>query len=253
MMFLSFVLGALGWSLSEYLIHRFDGHGMRGKTPLSKEHLAHHRDPRTFAANWKKAAVAVLVTLVMAPIAGFAFTGGFVLMYLTYEVIHRRIHTHAPIGFYGRWARRHHLLHHHPGPRDEPRCDVSDLGLGVRHLGDGPRWSRFLGAGPPCGWSMRRERCRPLIARPFSCAVPDKLSTHVRGVQRAPDRGNRRSALTSREPPWRFHALRRRFRPRCGCSSRVPGSLLRDGRRLVRARGDRGERNVAAGADQPLG
>lgn len=120
----AFPLGALGWSLSEYLIHRFDGHGMRGRTPFSKEHLAHHRDPRTFAASWKKVLVALAATAVLYPLvaslagAAFAsgFTAGFVVMYVTYEVIHRRIHTHAPIGAYGRWARRHHLLHHHQDP-----------------------------------------------------------------------------------------------------------------------------------------
>ena len=113
---IAFALGVLGWTLAEYLIHRFDGHGMRGKTPFSKEHLAHHRDPRTFAASWKKAVVACVAAAVLVPLTGVAFTAGFVAMYLTYEIVHRRIHTHAPIGAYGRWARRHHLIHHHHDP-----------------------------------------------------------------------------------------------------------------------------------------
>ena len=31
----------------------------------------------------------------------------------TYEIIHRRIQTHAPPNAYERWARRHPLRHHH--------------------------------------------------------------------------------------------------------------------------------------------
>ncbi len=117
--------GALGWTLAEYLIHRFDGHGMKGKTPFSKEHLAHHADPSYFASSWKKLGVAALAGLVLltltSPIMGgsaaIAFTSGFLLMYAVYELIHRRIHTHRPLNAYGRWARRHHLLHHHGNPR----------------------------------------------------------------------------------------------------------------------------------------
>ena len=121
---LGFASGALGWTLAEYLIHRFDGHGMKGKTPFSKEHLAHHRDPSTFAATWKKVVVATVViaglgglgqALVGAP--GVAFAVGFTAMYVAYEVLHRRIHTHAPLNRYAAWARRHHLVHHHVAPR----------------------------------------------------------------------------------------------------------------------------------------
>jgi sterol desaturase/sphingolipid hydroxylase (fatty acid hydroxylase superfamily) len=37
-------------------------------------------------------------------------------MYFTYEVAHRRTHTHAPRGRYSRWTRRNHLLHHAGSP-----------------------------------------------------------------------------------------------------------------------------------------
>jgi len=117
-------LGALGWTLAEYLIHRFDGHGMKGKTPFSKEHLAHHADPSTFAATWKKAVVATVVVSLLGAgghalvgLPGVAFAVGFTAMYVAYEVIHRRIHTHAPLHAYAAWARRHHLVHHHVAPR----------------------------------------------------------------------------------------------------------------------------------------
>ena len=49
--------------------------------------------------------------------AGITFAVGFIIMYGTYEVIHRRIHTHAPLNAWGEWARRHHLVHHHVAPK----------------------------------------------------------------------------------------------------------------------------------------
>jgi hypothetical protein len=135
-----FALGAVAWSAAEYSIHRFVGHGpkrarVRGLgmlTPsgvaaeFNAEHLAHHADPSYFAPTSRKllaAAVAVpTITALAAPVLGlrraFAFGTGLTAMYGTYEVLHRRIHTHAPTGPYSRWMRRHHLLHHHKAPRD---------------------------------------------------------------------------------------------------------------------------------------
>lgn len=121
---LALALGALGWTFAEYVIHRFDGHGMKGKTPFSKEHLAHHADPQTFAATWKKTLLALVVFPTMATLGnlavgpvGITFAVGFITMYGTYEVLHRRIHTHAPLNAWGEWARRHHLVHHHVAPK----------------------------------------------------------------------------------------------------------------------------------------
>ena len=135
-----FVLGAMSWSASEYAIHRFVGHGSKRPpvrsllarltpvglaTEFNREHLAHHTDPSYFAPTERKvlaAAVAVpLLTTALAPVLGVrraaSFGAGFALAYGAYEVLHRRIHTHAPRGPCGRWLRRHHLLHHSKTPR----------------------------------------------------------------------------------------------------------------------------------------
>jgi hypothetical protein len=131
------VAGALGWSLSEYTLHRFVGHGRTRRREglwflgpqavlllFNEEHIHHHRDPLYFAPAWKKA----LATLVLVPFIGglaslavglelgVTFGAGFALTYLGYEVLHRRIHTHAPIAGYFAWMRRHHL-HHHVSPK----------------------------------------------------------------------------------------------------------------------------------------
>lgn len=137
---LSFVSGALAWSAAEYGIHRFIGHGARRVRPESireqltpaglaaafnDEHLRHHADPSYFAPTSQKllaAAVTIVASgatgsLLAGRRRGWSFAVGFGMTYLGYEVIHRRIHTHAGVGRYGRWLRRHHLYHHHKTPR----------------------------------------------------------------------------------------------------------------------------------------
>lgn len=136
----AFALGAFTWSVAEYLIHRFVGHGPRREPPstlwgrlrpaglagaFNDEHLRHHADAAYFAPTSQKivaatvvGAVAVLLgTAVAGASRGAAFAGGLVLTYAAYEVLHRRIHTHGPRGRYGRWLRRHHLHHHYKTPR----------------------------------------------------------------------------------------------------------------------------------------
>lgn len=117
-------VGITGWTLLEYGIHRVLGHELRGKGLASREHLAHHADVTYFTPARLKALSAGVTTVVAFPVAtalagrqrATAFTGGLVSMYLAYEVLHRRTHTHPPKGRYGRWARRNHLLHHAGNP-----------------------------------------------------------------------------------------------------------------------------------------
>lgn len=137
---LPFALGALAWSASEYALHRFVGHGpkrkpvrgLRSLTPsglmaqFNEEHLAHHTDPQYFAPTSKKVLAAVAVTgvvttlgsVVVGPRRALSFALGFGMTYASYEIIHRRVHTHPPTGTFSRWVRRHHLHHHHKSPRE---------------------------------------------------------------------------------------------------------------------------------------
>lgn len=118
---LAFVLGVLSWTLLEYLIHRWMGHDRRfRRTPFGVEHLRHHVEGNYFAPTWKKVVIAVVVGVVLlaptAALVGLApavtYIAGLLLCYGAYELQHRREHTHAGIGAYGRWARRHHFHHH---------------------------------------------------------------------------------------------------------------------------------------------
>lgn len=118
-------LGALGWTLLEYVLHRFVFHAAKPVGPGAKEHRKHHVQVNYFAPWWQKALAAVAATLILLPllswIAGFtlgaACTLGFIGMYLLYEVLHRRAHTHPPRHRYGRWRRKHHFAHHFADPR----------------------------------------------------------------------------------------------------------------------------------------
>jgi sterol desaturase/sphingolipid hydroxylase (fatty acid hydroxylase superfamily) len=118
-MFIGFFMGCMGWSITEYVMHRFAGHRRTGLR-FSQDHLQHHRDPAYFISKSRKLIRAVVIfkvlaitgSLLMGIGAGVAFALGFVLAHGYYEWLHLAIHAHAPRNSYGRWARRHHFYHH---------------------------------------------------------------------------------------------------------------------------------------------
>lgn len=135
----AFALGVVGWTLAEYLLHRFVFHGKSASRLGAKEHRRHHAEVDYFAPWWQKALAAVAALALILPLAvvaagatvGLCFAAGFVSMYLLYEVLHRRAHTRPPRGRYGRWRRRNHFAHHFANPR---------LGQGVTT----PLWDRVF-------------------------------------------------------------------------------------------------------------
>jgi len=118
---LALALGVLTWTFLEYVIHRWMGHDRRfRKSPFGVEHIRHHIEGNYFAATWKKLVVAAITAPIVATPAialagitnGLLYTLGFLTFYGMYELLHRREHTHAGIGPYGRFVRRHHFHHH---------------------------------------------------------------------------------------------------------------------------------------------
>lgn len=114
-------VGGLGlWTLLEYVLHRFVFHRRWLGKLAAREHMTHHAKVDYFSPFVKKVALAipVLGVIVLAASAamglrlGTSVPLGVLAGWATYEVIHRRIHVSAPVGSYGLWARRHHLLHH---------------------------------------------------------------------------------------------------------------------------------------------
>jgi sterol desaturase/sphingolipid hydroxylase (fatty acid hydroxylase superfamily) len=113
--------GVLTWTLLEYMIHRWMGHDRRfHRSPFGVEHIRHHVEGNYFAPTWKKLVVAAIAGPVLAAPAialvgtmnGVLYAAGLIVFYGLYEFLHRREHTHAGIGPYGRFVRRHHFHHH---------------------------------------------------------------------------------------------------------------------------------------------
>jgi len=123
---LAMLLGAIVWTFLEYVIHRWLGHESRTRpNPFAAEHVRHHSQVDYFAPAWKKVLSAVLLAAVLvgpsvalggAP-AGCSFVAGLIAMYVAYEVLHRRDHTHPGRGSYMQFLRRHHFYHHFTDPK----------------------------------------------------------------------------------------------------------------------------------------
>jgi dihydroceramide fatty acyl 2-hydroxylase len=139
-MLLPISLGACSWTLAEYLLHRFVGHGGNTKIAFAREHLEHHRQRLWFAPWSSKIGLAVVIVGLMAavvlPLAGwtaFTYLVAFVGSWLVYEAIHRDLHVRAPRTSIGRFLRRHHMRHHHMDPRTNHgvTSPVWDLAFGT--------------------------------------------------------------------------------------------------------------------------
>ncbi len=156
------LIGLLGWTAVEYVLHRFLLHGLR---PFCDWHAQHHQRPKaliyapTFLVALCFAAGVALPawTLFDEWVAG-ALTLGMLCGYGIYSVTHHATH-HGHGG--GLWLKRRkhwHAVHHHQVP---PACygvtthiwDHVFRTQGPSRAGDArPSWSRgAIGASPPTG------------------------------------------------------------------------------------------------------
>lgn len=151
---LAFLVGVAGWTLLEYLLHRFVFHGKFSRWPGAREHRQHHVLVDYFAPWSQKAIAAIAAIAILLPLLalmvgvhkGFACTLGFISMYLLYEFLHRRAHTHPPRSSYGRWLRRNHFAHHFVDPRRAQgvTTPIWDVVFGTRLMADPVRVPRRL-------------------------------------------------------------------------------------------------------------
>lgn len=137
-------LGALAWTLVEYLMHRFLFHA-RAETEAARVVLlivhGHHHvwpdDPRRVAATPLQFGSLGLLfwglfSLVLPRFDALATFAGFLLSYLAYEALHYAAHHGRSRGGALAALRRHHMQHHHDDPR-------SRWGIGT------PLWDYVLG------------------------------------------------------------------------------------------------------------
>lgn len=115
---LAIVTGLAGWSLVEYLLHRFVLHHVRW---VKEQHDVHHHDQLALVGTPTWFSLLVFVALVTMPAllatsaeVACGFTGGMMLGYLWYVTAHYGMHhwRAKPSGHLRR-LRRRHALHHH--------------------------------------------------------------------------------------------------------------------------------------------
>lgn len=110
------LIGLLGWTLIEYVLHRFILHGL---PPFSEWHAAHHRRPTALISTPTLMSATLIAALVFLPewaLGGpwhaCALTFGVLTGYLAYSITHHATHHwHADNAWFKR--RQHwHALHH---------------------------------------------------------------------------------------------------------------------------------------------
>lgn len=115
----TFLAGWFGWTLGEYLLHRFAMHALKGRGITSREHLNHHAQRDSILEKWPLAWLGVILVgtlwgLLIAP----AFGVGWVAGYGFYDFHHWHAHRRPPRNRYQTWLRRHHFHHHFGHPKD---------------------------------------------------------------------------------------------------------------------------------------
>lgn len=115
---ITFLAGAVLWTLGEYLMHRFAMHELRGRGLASREHLRHHADRDSILEKWPIAWTGILSVGVFAlrPLGGWALALGWIAGYAMYDLLHWRAHRRTPRNAYGRWVRKSHFFHHFHAP-----------------------------------------------------------------------------------------------------------------------------------------
>jgi Fatty acid hydroxylase superfamily len=113
---LMIIAGLCGWSLIEYVLHRFVLHGLQ---PFKRWHLEHHRRPTALIGAPTLLSSGLIFTLVFLPALALmnlqsaaALTLGVLAGYLAYATIHHALHHWRASGFWlikrKRWHARHH-------------------------------------------------------------------------------------------------------------------------------------------------
>jgi sterol desaturase/sphingolipid hydroxylase (fatty acid hydroxylase superfamily) len=141
--FAGFGAGVVLWTLLEYLLHRFVFHEALLGSALARDHRRHHGRVDWFAPLHRKLLVAAMVlpawaalgAAVAASLFGAGLAIGVSAGWLSYELLHRRIHVAAPRNRYGAWARRQHLAHHFNAPQSNHgvTSPLWDLVFGTYH------------------------------------------------------------------------------------------------------------------------
>jgi sterol desaturase/sphingolipid hydroxylase (fatty acid hydroxylase superfamily) len=135
------IAGALGWTLLEYLLHRFVLHGL---PPFKRWHAEHHRRPAALIAAPTLLTAAIFTTLLLLPAIwwlgawpaaalSFGLLNGYLGYGLTHHALHRPAASQRPLGPVQRWLRRRRQWHglHHRHTHNRPSFAASQGHFGV--------------------------------------------------------------------------------------------------------------------------
>lgn len=120
--------GVLGWTLLEYVLHRFVFH-WRPQGPLGRQfhfliHGIHHLDPwdatrlvfPPLAGFLVAAPLFGLLWLALPPGPALAVMGGLLSGYMLYDMTHYHVHHRTCRTRWGKFLKKYHLAHHHKHP-----------------------------------------------------------------------------------------------------------------------------------------
>jgi sterol desaturase/sphingolipid hydroxylase (fatty acid hydroxylase superfamily) len=121
------MLGLLIWTLAEYVLHRYLFHYLGPRLWQRRLHFVLHGVHHDFPQDADRlvmplgasvpigALFYIGIRLVFGPILVDAIFVGFGIGYLTYDGTHYAIHHFRMSSRYGKWIKRHHMVHHHTG------------------------------------------------------------------------------------------------------------------------------------------
>lgn len=120
------IIGLLGWSLIEYLVHRFVLHGL---PPFKAWHAEHHRRPTALICAPTFVSAGLITFFIFIPawlIIGLwdatAFTFGVLVGYLFYTVIHHATHHWRANNAWFKKRKYWHTLHHFSQNKITKQC-----------------------------------------------------------------------------------------------------------------------------------
>lgn len=112
----SVVAGLVGWTLIEYLMHRFIFHGLE---PFRRWHGEHHHRPHALIGTPAFLSGALIFAFVSLPIMllwnvweATAITLGIIIGYLGYMWVHHVVHHWRTDNAWIRQRKRRHAIHH---------------------------------------------------------------------------------------------------------------------------------------------
>jgi len=121
------IAGALLWSLTEYLMHRFVFHAIGPRGWQRRFYFVAHGVHHDFPADKDRLVMPLGVSIplglafwvifrtLLGPVVVTPMFVGFGAGYLAYDGIHYAVHHFRLTSRVGRWLKRWHMVHHHTG------------------------------------------------------------------------------------------------------------------------------------------